>query len=156
MHKPRFRYATALFAALLIAILQTPALAAEDQIVINDLTAAQLRSELKRIQTEFYRVFNESIEDETLAINCYRYTPTGSNIREEACEPQFLIDARGQNVNDVRFNVDVLLNPQDLQARLSEEYEDLTAAMNKLAKESKYFRELNSILGALREELASR
>jgi len=130
--------------------------AAEEQIVIEDLSPPQLRNQIKRIESEFYRVFNASVEDKQLAINCYDYTPTGSNIREEACEPQFLTDARGQNVNDVRFGVDVLLSPQELRQRLALEYEALTAAMTKLNQESRYFSELNSILAALREELEMR
>lgn len=130
--------------------------AAEEQIVIEDLTPAQLRSQIKRIETEIYRVFNASNEDEKLAINCHNYMPTGSNIREEACVPQFLIDARGRNVNDAQFNVDVLLSPRDLQQRLGTEYEALTAAMAKLSEESQYFRELNNILAALRDELENR
>jgi len=130
--------------------------AAEGQVVIEDLTPSQLRREIKKIETEFYRVFNLSIEDENLAIICYKHTPTGSNIREELCEPQFLIDKRGANVNDQRFGNDVLLTPQDLRTALATEYAELTAAMTKLSNESEYFRELSGILSALREELESR
>lgn len=151
--------ATLLLPLLAIAALSSLGMqlsAAEEQIVIEDLTPSQLRREIKKIEAEVYRVFNASIEDAKLAINCYDYTPTGSNIKEEACEPQFLIDARGQNANDARFNVDVLLSPQDLQQRLATEYETLTAAMTKLATENQYFRELNAILAALREELEMR
>jgi len=143
--------------SLSIAIASGPTLAAEDeQIVIEDLTPSQLRSQIKRIETELYRVFNASTEEVKLHINCYDYTPTGSNIKEEACEPQFLIDARGENANNARFDTDVLLNPQDLQARVAGEYDELTAAMTKLAQENQYFGELNSILGALRDELENR
>lgn len=149
-------YIAALCSAILLALSTTQSVAGEEQIVIEDLTPSQLRSQIKRIETEFYRVFNASIEDEKLRIECYSYLPTGSNIKEEACEPQFLIDARGENANNARFNTDVLLNPQDLQRRVAEEYEALTAAMTKLAKENQYFSELNSILAALRDELNSR
>lgn len=132
--------------------------AAEEQIVIEDLTPRQLREQIKRIETEFYRVFNDSVEDENeeLIINCFQFIPTGSNIKEETCEPQFLTDTRGRNVNDARFGADVLLSPQDLRQRLGAEYKALTAAMTKLNTESEYFRELNSILAALRDELENR
>lgn len=152
----RTTYLATLYSALLLALASTQTLAAEGQIVIEDLTPSQLRAEIKKIETEFYRVFNTSTEDKELAIICYKYTPTGSNIREEACEPQFLIDKRGANVNDQRFGNDVLLTPQDLRTALSAEYAELTAAMTKLSAESEYFRELNGILGALRAELESR
>ena len=151
-----YRTITALCTSLTLALVSVPTLAADEQIVIEDLTPSQLRREIKKIETEFYRVFNASTEDEKLAINCYDYIPTGSNIKEEACEPQFVIDARGENVTNARFDTDVLLSPQDLQQRLATEYEALTAAMSKLAKENQYFSELNSILAVLREELKNR
>jgi hypothetical protein len=135
---------------------QLKAQAAEGQVVIEDLTPSQLRREIKKIETEFYRVFNASVEDEKLAIICYDLIPTGSNIRQETCEPQFVIDKRGANTNDSRFGNDVLLTPKALQQSLAGDYEKLTAAMTKLSEESEYFRELNSILAALREELENR
>jgi hypothetical protein len=152
----RLIYLSTLCSALLLAMTSTKTLAAEGQIVMEDLTPSQLRGEIKKIQAEFYRVFNSSIEDKDLAIICYDYTPTGSNIREEACEPQFVLDKRGDNVNDARLGYDLLLTPTDLQSVLAAEYAALTAAMSKVSKESEYFRELDSILGALREELESR
>jgi hypothetical protein len=147
---------SAFCSALLLTIASTQTLAAEGQIVMEDLTPSQLRGEIKKIQTEFYRVFNTSIEDKKLVIICYDYTPTGSNIKEEACEPQFVIDKRGKNANDVRLGYDLLLTPTDLQSVLAAEYAAFTAAMSEVSKGSEYFRELNGILGALREELESR
>ncbi len=148
-----FRYIATFCLSLSIALTSGLSLAADGQIVIEDLTPSQLRSQIKRIETEIYRVFNASTEDKKLHINCYDYVPIGSNIGEEACEPQFLVDARGENANNARFDTDVLLSPQDLQRRLAAEYEALTAAMTKLAQESRYFSELNNILAALRDEL---
>ena len=142
--------------ALLLAMAPTLTLAAEGQIVMEDLTRSQLRGEIKKIETEFYQVFNRSIEDENLAIICYDYIPTGSNIKAEACEPQFVTDKRGNNANDARLGYDLLLTPTDLQSVLAAEYDALNAAMSELSAQSEYFRELNSILSALREELASR
>lgn len=149
-------YLSAFCSAVLLAMASTQTLAAEGQIVMEDLTPSQLRSEIKKIETEFYRVFNSSIDDKDLAIICRRYTPTGSNIKEEACEPQFLIDKRGDNANDYRLGYDTLITPEGLSSVLSAEYVALTAAMTKLSTESNYFRELNEILNALREEQESR
>ncbi|GJM12254.1 MAG: hypothetical protein DHS20C12_06570 [Pseudohongiella sp.] len=147
---------SALCAALILTLGSSQALPADGQIVIEDLTPSQLRGEIKKIETEFYRVYNESLEDESLAIICYDYLPTGSNIKEEACEPQFVINKRSENANDSQFGINIGLTAQSLQNELSEEYAALTTAMTDLSKESEYFRELNSILGALRDELASR
>lgn len=141
-----------LFAALLFCFVAI-SVGAQEPIVIEDLSPAQLRAEIKKVQTEFYRVFNETVEDSKMRIVCHEYLPTGSNIRREACEPQFVIDRRGSNAGDSRFQVDELLTPAALQADLAKEFEELTAAMNKLSGENQYFKELNSVLGMLRERL---
>jgi hypothetical protein len=135
---------------------QLKAQAAEGQVVIEDLTPSQLRREIKKIETEFYRVFNASVEDEKLAIICYDHLPTGSNIKKEKCEPQFAIDKRSKNVNDAQFGTDVLFTAKTMQRELSEEFAALTEAMTNLAGENEYFAELNSILEALRDELNNR
>ncbi|PCJ27058.1 MAG: hypothetical protein COA96_03855 [SAR86 cluster bacterium] len=142
--------------ALTLAIGSTRTLATEEQIVIEDLTPSQLRREIKKIQTEFYRVFNSSVEDKNLTIVCYNYTPTGSNIKDEACEPQFVIDKRGDNASDWQSGLNILTTEEGMLTELAAEYAALTAAMNEISTENEYFRELNGILGALREELESR
>lgn len=160
MKQLRQKYVFALFPTicglLILALGPALTLAAEEQIIIEDLSPRQLRSQIKRIETEFYRVFNASIEDQNLAVICYKHTPTGSNLSVDLCEPQFLIDKRGENVNNQLFGNDILLTPQDLRTALASEYEALTAALTELSAESEYFRELNGILTALREELESR
>ena len=133
--------------------LATSVIAAEEQIVIDDLTPAQLRDEIEKIQTEFYRVFNLANNDPDLEIVCHDYVPTGSHIKQQACEPQFVIDRRGQNANDTRFSVDTLLDAEGLQNELSAEFAKLTEAMNAHAAENTYFKELNEILGMLRGRL---
>jgi hypothetical protein len=127
--------------------------AEEDQIIIEDLPPSELRAQIERIQTEFYRVFNTLNDDDNLDIVCHIYTPTGSNINKEACEPQFVIDKRSQNASDAQRNMDVLLTPQSLNADLTNEFEQLTEAMNAVSASSDYFKELNLILGVLRERL---
>lgn len=152
----RTTYLPALIAVFLLTASSTQTLAAEGQIVIEDLTPSQLRAEIKKIETEFYRVFNESVEDEKLMIVCYDTVPTGSHRKVETCEPQFAIDKRAENANDTRFGNTVLYSQQAMNRDLATEYEALTAAMSKLAAASEYFRELDGILGALRDELESR
>jgi len=156
MKKLKSALILALGAILLVPALGNPLQAAEGQIVIEDLTRSQLRVQIKRIEIEFYRVFNASLEDENLAIVCYEHVPTSSNIKQDVCEAQFLLDKRAQNVNDSRFGIDALLSPRSLQLDLAEEYEALTAAMTKLSQESEYFRELSGILSALRDELENK
>mgnify|MGYP006919325973 CR=1 FL=1 len=141
------------FPAFLLTCLFSTAHAAEDQIVIEDLSPAQLRAEIAKIQTEYYRVFNLINTDDKLDIVCRKYTPTGSNIRKEACEPQFVIDRRGRNTADAQAHTDELRTTAELQNELAAEFQALTDAINAVAKENKYFSELSSILGVLQERL---
>lgn len=138
---------------LLLLFCAASATIAQEPIVIEDLSPAQLRAEIKKVQTEFYRVFNADVGESKLRIVCHEYLPTGSNIKREACEPQFVIDKRASNAADSRFQVDELMSAATLQQELSAEFEELTAAMNKLAAEKPYFKELNSVLAMLRERL---
>ncbi|MBQ15244.1 MAG: hypothetical protein QGG67_07300 [Gammaproteobacteria bacterium] len=127
--------------------------AAEDDVVIEDLSPAELRDEIGKIQTEFYRVFNLLNSDDKLDIVCHKYVPTDSIIKQEACEPQFLIDKRADNFSDYQYQRDELLSLSDLQAVLAAEFRALTEEMNAVAQANDYFRDLTSILGVLRERL---
>ncbi|MGI9249577.1 MAG: hypothetical protein ACR2PR_00020 [Pseudohongiellaceae bacterium] len=121
----------------------------DEQIVIDDLTPAQLRAEIEKIENEIYRVWNQLNGDDSMDIICHDYTPAGSNIKREACEPQFVIDRRGENAADSRLGTDELLSSEGLRADLAPEFRQLTEAMGELAEENQYFRELNLILQEL-------
>lgn len=137
---------------LLVSVFSTIQ-AAEEQIVIDDLSPAQLRAEIEKIQYEVYRVFNAANSDDKLNIICRDYTPTGSHLKQEACEPQFVTDRRGQNAADAQRYIDELLTPDALQADVADQLQVLTESMNALSKDNQYFRELNTILRVLREQL---
>jgi hypothetical protein len=137
-----------------LGFLSVPAAAAEqEQIIIDDLSPAELREQIEIVQKEFYRVFNARNEDDKFDIICHRYIPTGTNISQEACEPQFVIDARSENANEWQFGNDVLLEQDELLAELQSQFAELTEKMNAVAVENDYFRELNQVLGMLNDRL---
>jgi hypothetical protein len=128
-------------------------LAVEEQIFIDDLTAPQLRTQIDKIQKEVYRVFNSTIGDDDLKIVCHDYLATGTSIKREVCEPQFVISRRTENTRSARVGGAPLLTPRQLQATLSGEFQALTVAMEVLSEKSQYLGELNSILGLLNTRL---
>jgi len=137
---------------IIFCLLAMPAVnGQEDTIVIDDLTASQLRAEIVKIENEFYRVFNLSTKNDNLKIECSEYSPTGSHIKQRACEPNFYKEARNKNVRNWQDEIEELASPSALRSSLEKEFEELTSAMNNVLKESEYFRELNSILRMLRE-----
>ena len=142
-----------LSASLLAALSCNSGFAAEDQIVIEDLTPAQLRAEIEKIQTEFYRVYNRLNEDDAFDIDCHEFLPTGSNIPQKACEPKFMIKRRSENVADYQAGTGVLMSQEALLADLGPEMQQLTQKMNAVARDNEYFRDLNQILKVLQDRL---
>lgn len=139
----------------LMAMGASPAVngAEEEQIVIEDLSVPQLRAEIEKIQTEFYRVFNTLNEDDEFDIVCQKFTPTGSNIPETGCEPNFVSERRGENANAYRAGTDELMTSDALIKELQPEFEQLTAKINEFSGENQYFQELGQILNMLRARL---
>ena len=125
-----------------------------EQIVIDDLSRPELRAQIERIQNEFYKVFNANNDDDDFDIVCHKFTLTGTNIPEEACEPNFMIQRRGQNANDYKNGTDELLSGTALLNELQPSFALLTEKMNAFGRENEYFRELNRVLQMLRSRLA--
>ena len=125
--------------------------AQEESIVIDDLSLSELNDQIERVEDEFYRVFNLSIEEEHLKVECADWTPTGTHIAQRACQPYFLSQARNQNLRDWNNQMDVIASPEQMRVRLAAEFEELTAAINSVLEENQYLRELNAILRMLRE-----
>lgn len=135
---------------LLIAMAVLVATQASAQIVIEDLSRSELKAEIEKIENEFYRVYNATVENKRFKIECRMETPTNSHISVRICEPGFLTTMRNRNVQNFQNGADILLSPQALRANLQAEFEELTAAMIALLEENEYFRELDGILGMLR------
>ena len=125
--------------------------AQEEPIVIDDLSLSELNDQIERVEDEFYRVFNLSIEEVHLKVECDDWTPTGTHIAQRACQPFFLTQARNQNLRDWNNQMDVIASPEQLRVRLAAEFEELTAAINSVLEENQYLRELNAILRMLRD-----
>jgi hypothetical protein len=150
MHKPIL----VLLSTLLLPLLSTLTNAAEEQIFIDDLTPPQLRNQIDKIQKEIYKVFNASTENDQFKIVCHDYSPIGSSIKREVCEPQFTISTRTANSRSARRGANPLLTPpRQLQGVLADEYQILSKAMAALQEENSYFDELNTIAGVLNARL---
>lgn len=126
--------------------------AAEDEevIVIAELSRAEVRQYIEEVEAQVYEIFNANNDDDAFDIFCRNETPTGSNIQQRVCEPQFMTDARAKNVNDFRLGGDELLTPRGLNAELEAEFQQLTEKMEALTTENPSFREIVGILNALR------
>ena len=142
-----------LLSSLLLSLSSNFRAAAEEQVFIDDLTAPQLRTQINKIQEEIYRVFNLSNDDSKFEIVCHDYLPTGTSIKREVCEPQFVINRRTENARSARRGAVPLLTPLQLQGTLSNQFQTLTDKIATLSEENEYFGELNSILRMLTARL---
>jgi hypothetical protein len=129
---------------------------AQEAVVLEDMSRAELRAEIEKYENEFYRVFNANVSDKKFEIHCARYTPTNSNISVRACEPTFVVDARNENANSFQLGIGIQLSPADLRKTLDKEFEALTEMLNALLAENDYFKALNADLTMLRQMLAEK
>lgn len=126
-------------------------------IIIDELSRAELRKEIVKVQNEFYRVFNDSAVEERLKISCERRDSKGSFIRRRVCEPRFVIDARNENVANWFRQIGAMQTSVGLKVDLKPEFERLVEAMNVEIRENRYLLDLNKVIRMLRarfDELA--
>ena len=98
-------------------------------------------------------MFNTLNENDEFDVVCQKFTPTGSNIPQVGCEPNFLSKRRGANANEYRLGTDELIGNDALIKELQPEFEQLTASMNEISAKNQYLKELGAILQMLRGRL---
>ena len=137
------------------SLLSANATAQEDGevIVISELNRSQVRREIKLVEQDLYSVFNESIDDEDMHIECYEIIPTGSHLKEQICEPRFMTEARAQNANDSQFGITTQLAQNSLVEQHKAELDALQKKMEEMTKENPTVAQIANILGQLRARL---
>ena len=129
-------------------------LAAEDErIVIDDLTRSELRQEILKIETEFYRVFSVSVEDRKFKIHCGAIYQTGSYIRRQVCEPNFVIEAQSAYAQGVLESYDMSRSSIGLRVDMQPEFDELAEAIVLELKDNEYLFELYNVLKSLKYRL---
>lgn len=141
------------------------------QIIIKpQATLSDLRELIVQVEDDFYGVFNEINIDDAYDIYCYEYVPTMSHIKQRACEPLFMIDARGLNASEALFNLisadgdggnsrpgsTPLFSPSEMRNHESPNYEILQEKMEEFMRTDKEFSEIGSVLGKLKARLQNR
>ncbi len=122
-------------------------------IVIDDFSRSELKAEILKVEFEFYRAFNKVTQKEQFRMYCESYIPLGSYIKRPICEPQFLRQARNENVRDHLSSNGLLLASGALRADLDSEYEELAEELVAELRENGYLLELYNVLAMLRGRL---
>lgn len=74
-------------------------------IVTPNVTLSGLQKLLVQIEDDFYEKFNELNIDDDYDVQCYEFRQTGSHLKSRVCEPNFFIDARGDNASEFLFDL---------------------------------------------------
>ncbi|PCJ19680.1 MAG: hypothetical protein COA96_16160 [SAR86 cluster bacterium] len=101
-------------------------------VVTPNVTISRLRKLLVQIEDDFFDKFNELNIDDDYDVRCYKFLPTGTHIKTRVCEPEFFMDARGNNASEFLFDLSgytffatTLLSRKDIRHDTMEDFEIL-------------------------------
>lgn len=86
---------------------QLPFLITTSQSRVESMSKSEIRSEIERVETEFFSRFNDRVEDKQLHVYCDHYRPPGSYIQRWACEPRFVIDGRSESNRELMSSISI-------------------------------------------------
>ena len=108
-----------------------------DEVIVPGRTTQQLRLEIERLENAVYGRFNALNSSDEFDIFCSEQAPTGSNIPVRTCRPNFVLraeqQAAGRSLNRMQGGAYGI--PQYERARLQKKNEELTAEMQRIARE---------------------
>ena len=153
-----------------IILLSSPSVSAQDastaestnqqtrlpyEVIVTPLvTRYNLRNLIIQAEEDFVARFNELNLDDDYDIDCYKFTPTMSHIRERICEPQFLIAERADNAGQFAAgHITFLLTTNTIRRDMNRDYVILQEKFDELTSSDKNLRGIGLVLGALKNRL---
>ena len=110
-----------------------------EEVVVPGRTPENLRVEIERLEGAVYDRFNALNSNDEFDIRCYMQAPTGSNSPLRTCAPNFLLRAESaagrRMLADGRSGAGNNNNPAELRARMEAKGRELTAEMQRIARE---------------------
>ncbi|MCG8415651.1 MAG: hypothetical protein MI746_15655 [Pseudomonadales bacterium] len=146
-----------LILASLFTLVSYPAFSQDEEegevIVIAELNRAEVSQFIEEAEEQFYAIFNANVDDDDFKISCSRQTPTGSNISQRVCEPEFMNKARADNANAFTFNRGTELSENEIRTSLQPQFDLLQEKMQQMTTENPEFAQIANILTQLRARL---
>jgi hypothetical protein len=123
---------------------QAPAAApaVRDEVIVPGRSPESLRVEIERLEESVYERFNALNTNDEFDIHCYKQAPTGSNIPLRTCAPNFVTRtesaAAGSILTDGLHRAGNNNNPAEQALRMQEKSRELTAEMQRIAREDEH------------------
>lgn len=135
------------FYILALASLAAPAIAQEaspppatpppDEVVVPGRKPEQIRAEIERLENAVYERFNALNSNDDFDIHCFEQAPTGSNIPERKCWPNFAMRSEQRAAGASLNRMHGLGGGSSRQERmgLEQKGKELTAEIQRIARE---------------------
>ena len=130
---------------LLVAALGTPALAQEaastppppadaDEVIVPGIRPENLRVEIERLERVVYDRWNALNDNDELDIQCLSSEPTGSNITQTRCVPNFVIQSESASARNRLNGARNAVDRRESQRMLEEKSRQLAEEMQRAAR----------------------
>jgi hypothetical protein len=110
-----------------------------EEVIVPGRKPENLRVEIERLEADVYQRFNALNSDDDFDIHCFKQAPTGSNIPLRTCAPNFVTRAESgaarKLMADGRGGAGNNNNPAEHTMRMQEKSRELTAEMQRVARQ---------------------
>jgi len=117
----------------------TPRSDAVDEIIVPGRAPENLRLEIERLELAVYDRFNALNSNDEFDIHCLERAPTGSNITQRTCAPNFVIQAESSAARkmlvDGRSSDANNYNRAEHNLRMEQKSRELTEEMQRVARQ---------------------
>jgi hypothetical protein len=113
-----------------------------DEVIVPGRRPQNLRVEIERLEQVVYKRWNSLNSNDELDIYCLDSEPTGSNVTQTRCAPNFVIQAEARAaenaIDGARSNVRTSRN-SDYVATMEEKSQQLNEEMQRIARQDEQF-----------------
>ncbi|HJR69750.1 MAG TPA: hypothetical protein VKA43_06900 [Gammaproteobacteria bacterium] len=114
-----------------------------EEVIVSGQVPENLRIEIERLEVVVYERFNALNSNDELDIHCLVQARTGTNIPQRTCAPNFVIRAEARsaqkNLTDVRSSDAHNNDHAEHTTRMEQKSRELTAEMQRIARENEQF-----------------
>src|SRR6185503_441364 len=131
-----------------------PATQRPDEVIVSGMRPEQIRAEIERVENAVYERFNALNSNDDFDIHCFEQAPTGSNIPERKCWPNFAArsDQRAAGASLNRMHGMGGGNSRQERMGLEQKGKELTAEIQRVAREDEQLMRDLTRLSQLKEE----